>query len=104
MAALVSLEQAKAHLRVSSTDSDDDIQLKIEQASTLILERCGSTAYWRAITATWTDATVPQSVQAAILLMVGHLHENRGDDMKADEALWMAIDRLIPMNKDPVIA
>ena len=104
MAALVSLEQAKAHLRVTSTDSDNDIQLKIEQASTLILERCGSTAYWRAITATWTDSTVPQSVQAAVFLMVAHLYEHRGDDMNIDAALWMAIDRLIPMNRDPVIA
>ena len=104
MAALISLEQAKDHLRIVSTDSDDDIELKVEQASALILERCNSTAWWRAITPTWTQETVPPSVQAAILIVLSHLHENRGDDMKTDEALWMAVDRLIPMNKDPVIA
>ncbi len=104
MAALVSLEQAKAHLRVVDDSSDNDIELKVEQASALILERCNSTAYWRAITPTWTDETVPLSVQAAILVLLSHLHENRGDDMKADEMVWTAIDRLIPMQKDPVIA
>jgi hypothetical protein len=70
----------------------------------LILERCNSTAWWRAITPTWTQETVPLSVQAAILVVLTHLHENRGDDMKADAELWMAVDRLIPMNRDPVIA
>jgi len=104
MAALVSLEQAKAHLRVASTDSDNDIELKVEQASAVILERCNSTAYWRGITATWTADTIPLSVQAAILVLLTHLYENRGDVMAPDEDLWEAIDRLIPMNKDPVIA
>jgi hypothetical protein len=104
MAALVSLEQAKAHLRVDDNSSDNDIEMKVEQASALILERCNSTAYWRAITTTWTQDTVPLSVQAAILVLLSHLHENRGDDMKADDVAWTAIERLIPMNKDPVIA
>lgn len=104
MATLVTLAVAKDHLRITDVLSDADVLLKVEQASNIILERCNSTAYWRAITATWTDATVPLPVQAAILLMLTHLHENRGDDMKADPGLWDAINRLISMNKDPVIA
>ena len=103
MAALVSLEVAKAHLRVVDTSSDDDIELKVEQSSALILERCNSTAYWRAITPTWTQETIPQSVQSAILVMLSHLYENRGDDMEAHEAVMAAAVSLIRLNKDPVV-
>ena len=101
--ALVTLSQAKDHLRVRDDDSNADIQLKAEQASATILDRCNSTAWWRAITTTWTDATVPASVQAAVLVLLSHLYEHRGDDMAADAALWEAIDRLIAMKKDPVL-
>ena len=104
MAVLVTLERAKAHLRVTTTDNDDDIQLKVEQASDVIVERCNSTAWWRAITPTWTADTLPLSVQAAILVLLTHLYEHRGDDMAPDAALWQAVDRLIVLNKDPVIA
>lgn len=102
--ALVSLANAKAHLRISTDDDNVDVQQKAEHASALILERCNSTAWWRAITTTWTDATVPGSVQAAVLVLLTHLWENRGDNMEPDEKVWQAVDRLIAMKKDPVIA
>lgn len=102
--ALVSMEVAKAHLRVTSDDQNADIALKVDQASAIILERCNSTAWWRAITPTWTEDTVPGSVQQAVLVLLTHSFEHRGDDMTPDEMLWAAIDRLIAMNKDPVIA
>src|SRR5678816_833948 len=38
MAALVTLETAKSHLRVVAVDADDDIQRKVEQASGIILD------------------------------------------------------------------
>lgn len=101
--ALVSLGEAKRHLRVQTDADDQDINLKLEQANALILGRCNSTAWWRAITPTWTDETVPFEVQAAIFLLLTHLHEHRGDDMDGDEKLWQAVDRLIGMQKDPVL-
>jgi hypothetical protein len=104
MPALVSMTDAKDHLRVTTTDSDGDIYTKVLQASELVLGRCNSTAWWRAITPSWTEATVPADVQAAVLLVLTHLHEHRGDDMSADHALWAAVDRLIAMKRDPVIA
>jgi hypothetical protein len=104
--ALITLPKAKAHLRVAPeyNDDDNDIDLKLEQASAIILDRCNSTEHWRAITATWTDATVPRAVQAAMLLMLTHLYEHRGDDMQPDADLWKAIDGLIGLHKDPVLA
>ena len=104
--ALVSLINAKAHLRepLDSHDHDLDIQQKAEQASVLVVGRQNSTAYWREITITYTEANVPGDVQAAILVMLTHLWEHRGDNMAPDADVWRAIDNLLAMKKDPVIA
>jgi hypothetical protein len=104
MALFLTLEQAKDHLRVTDDASNADIELKVDQAEGIILQRCNSTAWWRAITPTWTADTVPLAIQSAILLVLTHLYEHRGDDMGPDEALWLAVDRLISPNSDPVLA
>lgn len=106
-AILVTLVQAKAQLRITTAaldPGDVEIQLKLDQAEAQILARCSSTAWWRAITPTWTAATVPPGVQAAILTLLVHLYEHRGDDMKPDADVWAAIDRQIGGNRDPVLA
>lgn len=55
--------------------------------------------------ASWTTSTVPARVQAAVLLMVAHLWERRGDDLDSpDEALWEAIGRLLMRDRDPALA
>jgi hypothetical protein len=107
-AILVTLVQAKDHLRITTLEGDAgdaDIQLKLDQAEALILGRCGSTTHWRTIAATWTAETVPPSITAAILVLLTHLFEHRGDDMdQVDEALWLAVDRLVALHRDPVLA
>ena len=170
MAALVTMDQAKAHLGVVGPDSDADIQLKVEQASATILDylksrannvatissisadaaavvtttaahgfSTGDTAVFAdsdsdpdidgsytvtvlttttfsvpvtvttagttgTATVAWTDLTVPGHVQAAVLLLLTHLYERRGDDMKSDEAVWSAIARLLMRSRDPAFA
>lgn len=53
----------------------------------------------------WTDATVPARVQAAVLMVLGHLWAFRGDeDMAVDEALWASIGRLLMRDRDPALA
>lgn len=52
----------------------------------------------------WTDATVPFQVQSAILLVLTHLYERRGDDMAPDSALWEAVGRLLVRSRDPAVA
>lgn len=99
MAALVSLHRAKEHLRVTTTDSDADIHLKVEQASAIVLEYLKSRA-----DAGWDDTTAPGPVQAATLLVIGHLYEHRGDDMDRDGALWQAVERLLMRSRDPALA
>jgi hypothetical protein len=172
--ALVTMEQAKAHLRVTSDDHNADIELKIAQAGGIILDYLkgranestasvtvatssiasptvittvaahtlvnGSSVFISGhvgstpdINGTWTisnvlassftipvnvtiagtggtaslvwdDASVPGQVQSATLLMLAHLYEHRGDDQKTDEALWLAIERLLMRSRDPAFA
>jgi hypothetical protein len=106
MAALVTLAAAKAHLRIDTPDGDPGdvaLQTKLDQASALVLDRCNATAWFRAITPTWTVETVPAGVQAAIDTMVTHLWEHRGDDMAPDADVWAAVDRQIGANRGPVL-
>src|SRR5678815_5843974 len=108
-AVLVTVAQAKQQLGipiadVADTDRDALIQRALDDAEGLVLGRCNAAVYWRAITATWTAATVPAGVRVAILVLLTHLYEHRGDDMKLDDVLWAAIDRLIALHKDPVLA
>jgi hypothetical protein len=98
MAALVSLAQAKEHLRIKTSDDDADVYLKVEQASAIILD------YLKSRAGDWTADTAPGQVQAATLLMLGHLHENRGDDMEPDPMVWQAIERLLMRSRDPALA
>lgn len=104
--ALVSLINAKAHLRepLDSHDHDLDIQQKAEHASVLVLGLCNSTAWWREITPLWTEANVPGDVQAAVLVLLTHLWEHRGDNMEPHDSIWRAVNSLLAMKKDPVIA
>jgi hypothetical protein len=99
MATLVTLAQAKTHLRITDADHDVDIQAKVDQADGIIRN------YLKAQNvAAWDETTAPKAVQAAALLMVGHLFEHRGDDMEPDETLWKAIERLLIRYRDPALA
>jgi uncharacterized secreted protein with C-terminal beta-propeller domain len=49
MDALVTNEQAKRHLRVTTSDFDDEIELKSEQATAIVLEYLKSRANKRAV-------------------------------------------------------
>lgn len=59
---------------------------------------------WIRAAATWTEVTVPANVRAAILLMLTHLYENRGDDMKTENALWQSIQNRLVGHRDPALA
>lgn len=56
-------------------------------------------------TPAWTDVNVPTVIQSAVLLVLTHLYENRGDNLQqVDEALWEAIGRLLMRRRDPALA
>ena len=171
---LVDFEIARDHLKPSSDVDDNDIQIKLEQASEIILDYIKARAHESAASVTitsssvaspsvitttyphtfltgasvfitghidsvppingthviasltadtftipvavttagtggmahvvWTAQTAPLRVRAATLLMLTHLFEHRGDDMKADDAVWKAIERLLARSRHPAFA
>ncbi|AHE56015.1 head-tail connector protein [Sphingomonas sanxanigenens] len=71
MVALVTLAEAKAHLRILSNDEDADIDLKREGASDIIVD------YIKRPEHGWTAETAPALVKSAVLLMLGALFADR---------------------------
>ena len=93
---LITLEEAKTHLHITTTDHDADITAKLQQAQDVILDYLKHGA-----DPAWSQTTLPQPVRAGMLLMLTHLYEHRGDDMEPDDALWNAIGRLLARFRDP---
>ncbi len=98
--ALVTLARAKSQLNIVSNENDEHIYAKVATASAIVLEYLKSRAV-----AGWSDGTVavPGQVEEATLLLLTHLYENRGDDMKADRDAWDAIERLLKRSRDPAL-
>jgi hypothetical protein len=123
---LVTLAQARRHLRLSEeigggsppsgsppSAEDEDLQLKIDQATEIILDYIErpADAVWTAEIASWDSATVPGSVQAAILLQVGQLWRFRGDDQSNEQLpasehgyLALGVTALLHRFRDPALA
>ena|SRR5688500_3169900 len=108
---LVTLDQAKHHLRGTVAEEDDDLLLKLRQAHALVLDYIAraSDADWTAEMLAWTDASHPPAVGAAILRQFGDLARFRGDDDdtgSADDGLDLSprVKQLLRMYRTPVIA
>lgn len=82
MTMLVTLQQASDHLRRDTTDDDDDLTLKIEAASGIVLAYITESAYVPDEAGAPTAQVLPE-VQNATLVMVGYLYKDRDQD--ADE-------------------
>lgn len=98
---LVSLADAKAHLRLTGTADDDDVMRKLAEAQEQILAKLGVAA-----DATWTDATAPLGVRNAIKILLDAFYERRGGDEAADtlrKALDV-VDLLLAPYRDPTLA
>lgn len=109
--ALVTLQEAKIHLRVTDDAQNEDVYLKLTAAEATILNYINTTATWRTASALWTAATVPAFVHAAILLQLGELHRFRGDDLQgqgpprdAGQDFQPVITNLLRRTRDPVVA
>lgn len=80
---LVSLAQARAHLRSDTSDDDADLELKIEAASQMVVD------YLKGYANGFLDSNgdvqadsngepiVPKRVQAGVLLVIGFLYRER---------------------------
>lgn len=86
---LLTLDQAREHVRAQGVPDDADLQLKVNAACILAQEHVGRTIYPTqaeldaAVLAGTAGDTPPMVVndlvRAAILLIVGHLYNNRED-------------------------
>lgn len=109
MIPFVTLEEAKNHLRVSGTDSDDDIGLKILQASAITCHRLKITdpavpsAEDGIIASTWgSPLEIPTQVKAITLLVLGAIHEGR--ESEVSNIISDGMKRLIEPYRDPTMA
>jgi hypothetical protein len=100
---LWTLAEAKIHLRITDTAHDADVDQKLAAAQEGILAYLGPAG-----DATWTPATAPLEVKNAILQLLTHYYEHRGDDLgltNRDEAvIWNILRRMLAMYRDPALA
>jgi hypothetical protein len=100
---LVTLATAKDHLRITDTLHDTDVSQKLKSASATIRDYVKDQN-----DPTWDDVTAPPWIQAAVLLLLAHLYEHRGDEFGAagdnDVRVWDAIANLLRRSRDPALA
>lgn len=77
MIELCSLNEVKHHLRITSDRQDGDIQLKIIQASAIILNYLKVDVDESPLSVPWGSVDVPFDVHAVAMLITGELFLNR---------------------------
>lgn len=75
--AAVTLDEAKAHLRVVGDAEDGDIQIKLDAAEQHAANFIKRTIPWTDGATPPVEVPVPAPVKAAILLILGGLYESR---------------------------
>ena len=106
---LVTMEQARGHLRIdlSETAYDDDVQEKLAQASDIILDYLELSS---AVPTGWDIlpgdspelAGAPGVIQSAVLLVLGELWKNR--EAKDVDLISLGITRLLARYRMPASA
>lgn len=108
---LIALDEAKEWIFATQPEDEPLIQQLITLATGVVLEYVGPDPVTQAAR-TWTTATVPDAVRAAILTQVAELWAHRGDEPPAEGApllsplghLSPAVIRFLQRYKEPVIA
>jgi hypothetical protein len=99
MAALVTLEEARRHLRLTPSNMEDadvaaDVAGKAEAATDIVIDYIKKPAHG------WTHDTAPWRAKAAILLVLGALF----DDREGGDPLSEAVKSLLHRLRDPALA
>lgn len=88
---VITLDEAKAHLRVQYEDEDVYITSLINQVQSAAEDYCRVTF----------DENAPQAVRLAVLLMVSHYYENRDNpDKHVYLTMRMAFENLLYPHRD----
>jgi hypothetical protein len=91
---LCTLEQAKTHLRVDDPASDADVMLKLIQASEIVVD------YIKKPDHGWNEFTAPRVIQAAVLLVLSELYDQR----EGKDGIPAAAKALLGRSRDPALA
>ena len=90
---LISLEEAKTHLRIEHDEEDEYLTGLILQAQAAAEDYCR---------VKFSEEEPPEPVRLALLLFVGFYYENRDiPDMTTYKAMRMAFDALLYPYRDP---
>jgi hypothetical protein len=94
--AFIALADAKDHLRLPLTDTDQDavVTAAMTDAEAIILDYLNLTPGMRETTAAWDAATIPLPAKRAMLLELGELWRFRGDDAPDQPPRWPQTDLL----------
>lgn len=99
MAALVTEDEARRHLRLTESNMDDadmaaDVVMKTEAATEIVID------YIKRPDHEWTDADAPFLIKAAIMLVLGALFDNR----EGGDPISEAVKSLLHRYRDPALA
>lgn len=94
---IITLETAKLHLKVDTTDDDTMIEIYLGAAERAAMDYCNRTIYGAEGVGSDLDGVViNDAIKAAILLNLGHLYVNReGVDTVQKQELPMGIQSLL---------
>lgn len=98
MAALVTIEEARRHLKLTTSNMADadvaaDVADKAEAATDIVID------YIKQPDHEWTDADAPALIKAAVLLVLGDLFDNREAATISDP-----VKNLLHRYRDPALA
>lgn len=97
MVALATVEETKRRVRIDDSDSDEDIEAMIDQASDIV------TDYLKKPDHGWTDETVPDRIKSAVLLVVARLYLDREGQLEGG-ILSETVKALVHRDRDPALA
>lgn len=101
MTDLVTLDEAKFHLRIDDTYSDLDLADKITQASDIVMDYVGTLAADGTTPASWDQTTVPPRAKIAVLLVLGTLFASREG---FDDPLSAGVVSVLARLRSPVLS
>lgn len=110
MPELVTIDEAKAHLRLTGSEEDLDLTAKLTVATDLVVAHVTQRddGEWADEVAAWDADTVPTPVKHAVLVQFAELYRVRGDDDQTvgenDAALSPLVRRLLSPYRDPTLA
>ena len=97
MSNLVSLDQAKAQLRIVDTDSDDELtNVMIPGASAVVASYLKWPSPWP-----YDNTTIPAHMVTAVLLVLSSLYEDREG---ANDPIGPAVASILARDRDPALA